>query len=112
MDAKHAHFYLVQKYLKPESERHNVPLPWYPMNDRQGTTTIDYARLLLDALAGDERRKDIRKLYRLFQTHRRIGGHWKNPSYHMLVEACWEHHRTLPFWLLHANLKTPTTTYG
>jgi len=91
-------YLLVQKYLTPD--RRDSPLPWHPTEFHTGTSTEHYALMLLNALAGDERRTELRRVFRLYKCHQKAGDNWKNATYYMLIEACWEFHDILPYSLL------------
>lgn len=93
---------LVQKYLS--GERPAMPHPWHPDNDREGTTTLHYVRMLLDALAGDDRRTELRKLWRLYKIHQKPNDQWRNATFFMLVSACFNYCDLLPYALLVAHL--------
>ncbi len=95
---------LVQKYLVKTEDRPLQPYPWHPDQDNTGTSTLHYARMLLDALAGDERRTEFRRVYRLFRIHQKAGDFWKNPSYFMLVEVCLDFCDILPYHVLKRHL--------
>ncbi len=96
---------LVQLYLKPD--KRPMPYPWHPTDVREGTSTLFYARMLLDALSGDDRRTDLRKVYRIFQNHQKEGDAWKDASYRMLAEICHDHCDVLPYDLIRKYLIGP-----
>jgi hypothetical protein len=98
---------LVQNYLprwKPK-----FPLPWHnhdisaqnyggvPHDDsRPHLTTERYARLMLDALAGDDRRKDLRRVYRFQLKHGGPSGPWQVTAHHCIIEAVRRYSAILP----------------
>ena len=76
------------------------PLPWhnhdnrYP--DRPHVKTEQYARYILDALAGDERRSDLRHVYRFFMTHQKPAATWHVTARWALIEAVKRYMYVLP----------------
>ncbi len=100
-------YQLVQRYLCDYKDRPQQPYPWHPDHNNEGTSTLHYARMLLDALAGDERRTEFRRVYRLFQLHQVPNDVWKNPSYYMLVMACIDFADILPYHVLIRHLEPP-----
>lgn len=103
-------YQLVQKYLS--GERPILPHPWHADDNREGTSTLGYVRMLLDALSGDSRRTELRRLLRLYRIHQRPNDQWKNATFFMLVSACYNFCDTMPYSLLERSLgpakKEPT----
>lgn len=95
---------LVMEYTP--AVRPSMPYPWQPYHDRNGgVSTVHYARMVLDALAGDDRRKDLRRLYRMYIEYVKSGDLWRNASYYMLVEALYRLYDLFPLELLNKYLQ-------
>lgn len=98
---------LVQKYWSGGTQNLQAPYPWYPSGDKPGTATVYYARMLLDALTNDDRRHELRRVWRFYKKHLNGQEYWRSVSYWMLVEACYRLYEVLPYSLLCQHLKTP-----
>ena len=96
---------ILRRYLNIETPE--GPHPWYGGGHCAGTSTYHYAKTVLDALAGDDRRKDVRRVYRLFKKHQQKNDQWRVPTYKMLVYACYQLYPLFPFPLLKKYLGEP-----
>ncbi len=93
-------------YLEPRlkqflpSDVPRYPLPWHSSdwNDQSCPhySTEQYARYLLDALAGDERRSDLRRAYRFFTLHDTLFDKERVTAKWILIEATKRHMYVLP----------------
>src|SRR5574343_1305318 len=96
---------LVNKYWSGATQKLQAPYPWYPVGGNPGTSTVFYARMLLDALTNDERRPEFRRVWRFYKKHIDGEEYWRSVSYWMLVEACYRLHEVLPYSLICQHLK-------
>lgn len=89
---------MLRQFMSPTTPPH--PLPWHNHNNEHGPrdhlTTEKYARILLDALAGDERRVPLRRVYRFFMIHDQPFDSWRTTSRWMLIEAMMRYMYVLP----------------
>lgn len=73
--------------------------------------TEDYARILLDVLAGDERRSDLRRMYRFFLVHDKPNDGLRQTARWMLIEALKQYWHVFPAYRV-AVLRNSKTLKG
>lgn len=87
-------------YLEPQLKRFlptvapKYPLPWHDWGEavsHRHLETHHYARIMLDALAGDERRAPLRRVYRFYRLHAQMYDKERTTALWMLIEALKEY---------------------
>lgn len=97
----------VRRYLHKGKPK--LPLPWHNHDlrtlnqgrrpkdpSRPHLTTERYARIMLDALAGDDRRAELRRVYRFYKCHTRPLDVWQTDCHWALIECVREYSKVLP----------------